>query len=509
MIIQCEQCRTKFKLDDEKVTERGARVRCAKCRHIFTVRRPEAAPQPATSLAEETVLPTPTAPPPFAVEPEAPFDSESRQVAATVPEQTAPPAPDDFDFGTVSFADLATDTPSPPQPSEPSGNGIDFGTILPATSDTKPTREIHFDFGEATPSADTPSETAFDFGRPDAVTPPPTADLDFGGFDFGELPPVGGNDRANLTTTDFSTLGAPPTPTTVGDTGLDFGFGEATTAPGTPTAGLDFSALDFGGAQTPESTAAPSGDAFNLGELDFSTVDAPVPMPALQPEQDNPLFTFSQPPATTAPTGPDEELPLTAPATPQPPAPEETPPLSIASRRRQNPLISALILVAGLLLVGVLAFMGYLFLGDGDKAARMIGAGTTADEGRIVVQKIQASFLTKATAGDLLVITGEALNRYGKPRAALQVKGTVFGPNNESLASQTCYAGNQLTREQLATMPRDKILSTMNNQFGDSLANLEVPPGKAIPFTLVIINPPANAKDFGVEAVGSTVAAGK
>ena len=37
MIIQCEQCRTKFKLDDSKVAEKSIKVRCARCRHVFSV----------------------------------------------------------------------------------------------------------------------------------------------------------------------------------------------------------------------------------------------------------------------------------------------------------------------------------------------------------------------------------------------------------------------------------------------------------------------------------------
>ncbi len=37
MIIQCEQCRTKFKLDDSKVAENSIKVRCARCRHVFSV----------------------------------------------------------------------------------------------------------------------------------------------------------------------------------------------------------------------------------------------------------------------------------------------------------------------------------------------------------------------------------------------------------------------------------------------------------------------------------------
>jgi len=66
-----------------------------------------------------------------------------------------------------------------------------------------------------------------------------------------------------------------------------------------------------------------------------------------------------------------------------------------------------------------------------------------------------------------------------------------------------------LTKEQLVTLPADKIEAAMANQFGDSLANMEVAVGKAIPFVIVISKPPAEAKDYGVEPAGSTVATGK
>ncbi len=46
----------------------------------------------------------------------------------------------------------------------------------------------------------------------------------------------------------------------------------------------------------------------------------------------------------------------------------------------------------------------------------------------------------------------------------------------------------------------------MGNQFGDSLSNLAVQPGKSIPFVVVFTNVPKEAVDFGVEVVGSTAA---
>ena len=41
MIVQCEQCSKKFRLDAERITRPTVRVRCSNCQHVFTVSRPE------------------------------------------------------------------------------------------------------------------------------------------------------------------------------------------------------------------------------------------------------------------------------------------------------------------------------------------------------------------------------------------------------------------------------------------------------------------------------------
>jgi predicted Zn finger-like uncharacterized protein len=45
MIVRCPRCDTRFKLDPERIKGETATVRCSRCRHIFPVRRSEAAPQ--------------------------------------------------------------------------------------------------------------------------------------------------------------------------------------------------------------------------------------------------------------------------------------------------------------------------------------------------------------------------------------------------------------------------------------------------------------------------------
>lgn len=516
MIIQCEQCRTKFKLDDSRVTERGVRVRCAKCRHVFTVRRADAAPQ----ASDETVV---------MAAPVSEAASIAAQTDAGFAHEPAAPAAESpsFDLGEVSFADISVDSQPaapaagfddektmvmPPSQKSAAATEIDFGTVLPQAADASPTPSIQFDFGEARPTAAQPQAINFDFtSKPTAVVAAPAGDIDFGGFDFGDVSVAKPDDSFALTGADFGAVS--PSGSATGSEVGDLGFAFDDVAPQTvtePADGFDFANLDFG---TGQPVAAPAAESEGLGELDFSADTAPVAVAA--PDKDATLFAFS-------PAEPSQPATLTAaqPEATAAPSPasaftfesstaDEAPPLSIASRRRQSPVLSVLFAVVALVVVAGLGYVGYQFIGSGTKAATLFGKGVPVDEGRITVQKVQAAFLTKAAAGDLLIITGELHNGYSKPRAALQVKATVFGPNNEPLATQTAYAGNQLTREQLATMSKEKIEAAMNNQFGDSLANLEVAPGKTIPFTLVMINPPANGKEYGVEAAGSTVAASK
>ena len=41
MIIQCEECESKFQLDDSMLKESGSKVRCSVCKRVFTVYPPE------------------------------------------------------------------------------------------------------------------------------------------------------------------------------------------------------------------------------------------------------------------------------------------------------------------------------------------------------------------------------------------------------------------------------------------------------------------------------------
>ena len=527
MIIQCEQCRTKFKLDDAKVSERGVKVRCAKCRHVFTVRKstedtlnlPDGALSAAADTTIQTVAPATfdIAPPPLAQESaETVSDTDVSFDFGAPAEPAAQPAAAEtaFDFGDIAFSTeapaapaaafdfgektmvMAPKAPAAPEPdfgsfdfgdaqaqAAPAADSItfDFGgtTAPPATAPVEDS--ISFDFGDAAP-ATTSQQAAgdFDFGT---ATPPATGEVDFGGFDFGDAAtaPAQGTDDKKI------------------DDGFNFDLAAA--QPATADS-FDLSGVDFGSVNPSTESAAKPADAFTMGELDFTGDTTAVAVAApVEAAHTGTLFSPVEDTATRHKTDSTFEAPSEVSAS------EEQPPLSISSRRRQG-TSPAVIALAAVLVLALLGYIAYMFTSGNSPATVDSKAGAT-EEGKITVRNIKAYFIPKAAAGELLVITGEAVNNHKKPRASLQIKGVVFGAQNQAIATRTAYAGNQLTKEQLLGMSADKIEAAMNNQFGDSLSNMGVEPGKGIAFTIVIVNPPKDGKEFGVEPAGSTVAAAK
>ncbi len=476
MIIQCEQCQTKFRLDDSKVADKGIKVRCAKCRHVFSVAQTPPVPEDSASLWQD----------------ETDFPSEAEQEFATPLQES------ELDF-----------EPEPQQQDLPSEPTALFGSADFALPEAQPTPF------SAVPDDD---DAGFTFPSMDSVavddraqTPEAPDEMDFGAFDFGDA-----------STAAEDTVTAAPSKEGFG--GLDFSgddiFGEVVNTTSAKES-QDSISFDLGIDGFADSMGVKSGTArqstsfathdmaaenpFSLDDVDFgdeltSVAVQQVSTEELKPSQDL-LF---------APMAATKTLPM-ADRTEEPPAKtsaaqEELPPLSIASRRKESPRISGMLVLLGVMIAGLILFYsywGYVTLTE-DK-----GKLSQQETGRITLRSVEASFVKNKILGDLLVISGEAVNEYNKPRAAIQIKGIVFGADGQEVASKNVFCGNPLTEAQLTSMSMDKIEAAMANQFGDSLANMEVAPGDAIAFVIVIPKPPAGATDYGVEPAGSTMATGK
>ncbi len=94
MIVTCPQCQTRFRIPDEKVTAKGVKVRCTRCRHTFRVSRP------AEPLAESAEDPFAQFAPPDALSERDKTPARGTPLAAALGVEVEPagaPPPDDFD----------------------------------------------------------------------------------------------------------------------------------------------------------------------------------------------------------------------------------------------------------------------------------------------------------------------------------------------------------------------------------------------------------------------------
>lgn len=446
MIVHCDQCNTNFRLDDAKVKDTGVKVRCSKCRHIFVV-FPEM-PKEDSEFQDllKSLGPASVTPTASAEEEEAPLQETSQAEDPFSPTGESPYG--DLQEEAVPFDHAGeVDGSGTPDAEFPAGgklhrNEFDFSALL----DEPPPRVEEF--------------TQNEFQGLDV----------FDNLDFSSEEPVA--------------VGA---------------VQEKASSPQDAVFGDDF--------PLPETLTSDSGvkPAEEPPEVAFPYGDAAPPAPDFE-------VAFADEQSREEQDVQGEAIPEEGAFVAQEVTADELPPLS--SRRRQHSVLPIIVTAISVVFILLLAAGGLVFLKDGPKAFDRLGLGFLSqwsgmevkEEGSISVRGMSGVFMTNKEAGEIFVVTGEAVNGFSKPRASIQVRGLLYGPNGEVLMRRVAYGGNMLTQEQLKTLPLPKIEAAMNNQFGDSLSNLGVSPGKGIPFVIVFTKLPNNASDYGVEVAGSTVA---
>jgi hypothetical protein len=258
---------------------------------------------------------------------------------------------------------------------------------------------------------------------------------------------------------------------------------------GSEDGGLQFGEIDFAGDSDDGGTPA-----FDTND-DFSQASM---------EQKEEPESFSQNQESTPPPSPrdddDDDL------LPPPPA-------------KKKSSLSRILLLLILLLVVLGGAAGFLFVQEGSVSLNTvvrylpflqdyIGEAPTSSPGDQIGINITGSSYVNGQAGQMLVIQGAAVNNHPTTRSAITVKGVLVDGNGKTLLQQTVFCGNQLSDKALKTMPFASIEEAMNNQFGDSLSNMNVAAGSAIPFTIVFRNLPAGIANINVEVVDSKPGAG-
>jgi predicted Zn finger-like uncharacterized protein len=449
MVIECTECRTRFRMADDKLKPGGTRVRCTKCKHIFTV-------HPPTETEEMS------------------FAAEEPEGAAFSPEKQEAATGEDFSFAPEATAYAASRQQEDPFSIDSPEADFSFDSDGAAAADD--TFSLGGDTGEA-------AGESFGFGEGHET------DLDLGGdtaapplsFAFDDEDPDGG-------------------PSTVDSSA----FAEDRSSDGAAADGgsFDFSLEDSRELpwQGDQAGAAPRDEGeehYDFSSMTFGGDDSEPPEPP--PSRPAPPFPpprgegFAAPPSTSRF---DE-------ATADEPFNEE--PFSSVPVRRSSPWAVLLLLL--LLLVGGGA--GYFYWADGlldlDRIMARFGGqpAQTLAPGQVRLTDLHGAFVENTQLGPIFVIRGKTVNDFQETRSAIAVKGVLYNDGGKPLLQQTVFAGNPLDDTALRSLPFEKIEEHMNNQFGDSLSNLNIAPGKAIPFTIVFKNLPTDLAEFTVEVVDS------
>jgi len=442
MIIECRSCHARFRLDETKIRGKGARVKCRRCGDSIIVLKEGGPDAPS--------LQSPPAPPPGNL---IPFPVPARGPG---PAEGEPPAPGPAEaFAAEEGAPLSREIPE-----EKDEVDLAFERIL-AAAEESPAPEP-----PPPPAAEEPGplpeEPASLSVLPETPEPPPS----FRGEETFLL-----SDSENL---DFLKEGPAAAPSSdisphLSETPVD----------------QDAASLRTPSPAEVPATEEPAAAAVVPEEISIERNETP---PACVAEPAAPTLREEPPPASTAgPRFPEREEPA-------------------PSRRGVSP---ALIAGAGLALL-LLAGVGYFgFTPSGRRtiesvvpgAAGIWGGKTDAKAGpQYDVRNVIGYYETGSEGKRILVIKGQVTNLSAKEKSGIRIAAAILDSADKPLAEQMVYAGNTISGEMLRKAGRETIRKVLANRFGDQLTNMNVGPGKSLPFMVVFFDAPESIDSYRLEA---------
>ncbi len=493
MIVICTKCQAKFRVADEKIGPRGAKVRCSRCQTIFLV-HPDLGTMPLSadgSAAE-------TAPPP------ARRLDVDLEAAAQSPDPFAPAAPDPFvaAFASSSAPPAAADpfsapSPSPADPFAPAP-GVDPFAPQPIRDDPFAPRATAPD-GFAPPAAE-PFQPPL--AAPGALGVPLTdlSDL-LGTATPAAVPRPGAAPSATAGVPDFQSVAAAQAPPASSDDG-GLSLEERTVPPVLPPplpspAAAAWTGPGAEGFSGPDAfSATPMLDA---GSFDFAA-----------PGADEPLALAREPAFVTAaaergahveapPIGAPEPAP--APAAPPAPVPRRRAAAAPAPERIPDARASRLravavnaVALAALLLVAVAILVVWRSEGPLDasalRPAAILAALGRGSAGPFVAQEIRSGTYERERGPPVLFVRGKVVSRALAPVRAVRVAVEVVR-RGEVIARGEAVAGAIPTPEELWRSVDAAAIGALARAAA-SRAPRQVRPGDAVPFLVAIPDHPAD-----------------
>jgi predicted Zn finger-like uncharacterized protein len=475
MIVHCPRCQVRFRVSDEKIGPRGAKVRCSRCKDVFVVRREaEAAPPaPKIDLVELTpglVRPVPRFDP-FAAAGASAFS------AGAAPEASAPAADPFAAAGLEGFV-----APAPPAAAEadPFGPAPASAAPPPEPGPADPFAAGQDPFAAAAPFSSSTSLPVTDLAQLTGEVPPPPEPSP-------AAPPPAAPEPS------FADAGAAPA---FADLALEE---RGTPGPGPFADPADVVAASLGG---PDGAAFEAGSVAQVpvGEESLALATGPIwsPPEASAPAEEAGPAAGPPPPAPTArAAGRDAQAKGTGsaaePATPAAPLP------SMGARLRAAAFDAlALVVLLAVALAFRVVWRGEASLGPAAFRPSTLLRGLSAPPapGPFQVEGVRSSLYEQAGGGAVLLVRGEVVSHAAAPADAVHVVAELVR-EGEVLAQGEALAGGVPTAEEVHGAVDRASLEQLAAEL-KTRAPRGVSPGDRLGFLVVLPDAPADVSGASV-----------
>lgn len=127
-----------------------------------------------------------------------------------------------------------------------------------------------------------------------------------------------------------------------------------------------------------------------------------------------------------------------------------------------------------------------------------------AAKGGIDFLGVQDTFIKNWLIGDMMVIHGNAVNRYSHPVSKIHIRAKLLDAQGRFIGETDSYCGNFFSNDDLAKMTKKEIMEKISAPPGRDIPSSGLAPAGKVPFVLVFIDPPKNAVEYVVEMVSMT-----
>ncbi len=553
MIITCENCQSKFRLDDDRVKATGSKVRCSKCEHIFKV-----FPAPVEPVEQDPPLPVEDQLPPESL-----AESEEPQEDVVAEEQeTSPDAGGDEE--NLDFDFLEEQMTEEKAPSEESldfdlgdielelgeGAGVAAEETTVSEGEELPEESLDFDLeglgveGEE----EIPAEEA---AVSEAIPEEESVDLGVEGLEEEQVPPeevvvsegeelpeesleleledltVEDEDETSSEQATVSEDISPEEPEATDESlslmseeeGAEISEEKAEEITVDEEIGLELPDDGAMGTDTEDQELAPDKEDeeisslvseeedFTLEDISDEEVGRDDVESASQWEEEEEIAPSEMKEMEEIPFDEGSEQPEEEEAEP---SEEALAPATFQKKKR--PSLALLILLIAVSIAGgiyaAITFLGplksgftipYLNIIIGGEKSGQVDAGNL----KIALLNVKGDFEDNKEAGPIFIIQGHVRNDYSKDRSFVLVKGFLHDKSGKMVKTKSVYCGNILTKTELEDLPVAEINKKLLLQSGINQSNVKISPAKMVPFMVVFENLPGDLGEFSVEVEGS------